>query len=89
MQTDNWKESLVEELARELYDGFMMGGWEPQDAYPILREAIRRTLEKAADKADEWANSHSCTHHDDNPCCHVRTGAGIAAALRQLMEPGK
>ena len=69
-KTDNWQEALVEKLARELYDGFIMGGWDPQDAYPILREAIRRTLEQAAKRRD-W------------------TPEEVAAALRQLMEPGK
>lgn len=31
-------EDLVITIARELYDRFMMGGWEPQDAYPQIRE---------------------------------------------------
>ena len=43
----------------------------------------RETLERAAEIADEWANSESCRQHEDNPCCHVRTGAAIAAKLRQ------
>jgi len=30
-------EELVIEIARELYDRFVMGGWEPQDAYPQIR----------------------------------------------------
>jgi len=36
------KEELVIEIARELYDRFMMGGWEPQDAYPQIREWMQR-----------------------------------------------
>jgi hypothetical protein len=27
---------LVVTIARELYDHFVMGGWEPQDAYPLI-----------------------------------------------------
>jgi hypothetical protein len=30
-------EQVVIEIARELYDRFVMGGWEPQDAYPQIR----------------------------------------------------
>jgi hypothetical protein len=30
-------EYLVMMIARELYDRFVMGGWEPQDAYPQIR----------------------------------------------------
>lgn len=28
----------------------------------------------------------SCRHHDDDPCCHVRTAQGIIAALRATPE---
>lgn len=47
-----------------------------------IAEAEARVWEEAAKIADGWANSRSCKAHDDNPCCHVRTGAGIASALR-------
>jgi hypothetical protein len=43
-----------------------------------------RGLEVAAQMADQWATSQSCKYHDDDPCCHVRTGAGIATAIREL-----
>jgi cysteinyl-tRNA synthetase len=33
-------EQLVIDLARELYDRFVMGGWEPQDAYPQIRAML-------------------------------------------------
>src|SRR5258708_7447069 len=36
------QEQLVIEIARELYDRFVMGGWEPQDAYPQIREWMSR-----------------------------------------------
>ena len=38
---DPSKEELVIEIARELYDRFVMGGWEPQDAYPQIRKWLR------------------------------------------------
>jgi hypothetical protein len=31
-------ELVVREIARELYDRFVMGGWEPEDAYPQIRK---------------------------------------------------
>jgi hypothetical protein len=34
-------EQLVVDLARELYDRFVMGGWEPQDAYPQIRAMLK------------------------------------------------
>lgn len=40
-------------------------------------------LRDAAQIADKWAGSHSCDTHDDNPCCHVRTGVAIADAIRE------
>jgi hypothetical protein len=39
--------------------------------------------EECAKIADRWAVSFVCTGHEDNPCCHVRTGAAIAAAIRE------
>ena len=44
----------------------------------------RDQIELAAKVADQWANSASCDQHDSDPCCHVRTGAGIAAKIRTL-----
>jgi hypothetical protein len=49
----------------------------------VQQETARETWERAARVADQWAHSHSCSAHEDNPCCHVRTGAGIADAIRQ------
>lgn len=31
---------IVIDLARELYDRFVMGGWEPQDAYPTIARML-------------------------------------------------
>lgn len=33
-------EQLVIDLARELYDRFVMGGWQPQDAHEMIREML-------------------------------------------------
>jgi hypothetical protein len=33
-------EQLVIDLARELYDRFAMGGWEPQDAHQMIRDML-------------------------------------------------
>lgn len=41
-----------------------------------------RGMENAANIADLWATSQSCAEHSENPCCHVRTGAGIAEKIR-------
>jgi hypothetical protein len=51
-----------------------------------LTEARRQVWEEAAKVADRWANSGSCRQHDDNPCCHVRTGAAIAEAIRDMAQ---
>lgn len=32
--------SIVVGLARELYDRFVMGGWEPQDSYELIEEIL-------------------------------------------------
>lgn len=42
-----------------------------------IEAALDARDERAVKIADQWANSHSCDAHDDNPCCHVRTGATI------------
>lgn len=47
-------------------------------------DGLRAGVEAAAVVSDGWANSKSCDSHDDNPCCHVRTGAGIATTIRTL-----
>jgi chromosome segregation ATPase len=66
---DEGVEPLVVEIARELYDRFVMGGWEPQDAYPqierwlaSLRAEVARLQEQmqiiAQNAAD--ASNESC-----------------------------
>ena len=42
-------------------------------------------VKAAAEVAHLWAASHSCDAHDDNPCCHVRTGAGIEEKILALV----
>lgn len=52
-----------------------------------LARVRRETWEAAILVAQGWATSPSCNEvHTDNPCCHVRTGAGIAAALEQARD---
>ena len=51
---DPSKEELVIEIARELYDRFVMGGWEPQDAYPQIREWLR--FSSSLDLSDAESN---------------------------------
>ena len=68
MQTDNWQESLVEELAFR-YELSAIGK-------TAVYEAIRRTLEKAVEQAEHYSQ-------------FAYYPKRIAAALRQLMEPGK
>ena len=97
MQTDNWQEALVEKLARAVCAECMVGcpTTEDEEAHLDtqgkivtcfanrigLREAIRRTLEKAAEMADDQAAPMPNAGH-----FALRA---FAAALRQLMEPGK
>lgn len=49
----------------------------------LVEAAKAEEREKCARVADQWAESKSCSSHDENPCCHVRTGAGIAGAIRR------
>ena len=51
-----------------------------RDTLATVRQDER---ERCAKIADTWTNSHSCDVHDDNPCCHVRTGAAIAELIRK------
>jgi len=37
-------EALAIDIAREMYDRFVMGGWEPQDAHAQLQEMLREGL---------------------------------------------
>lgn len=48
-----------------------------------LTQAIAGEKERCARVADRWTNSKSCDSHSSNPCCHVRTGKGIATAIRR------
>jgi hypothetical protein len=58
-----------------------------EDAWKwALKQAVADQREADAQIAEVWANSKSCKHHDNDPCCHIRTGAGIAAAIRHGSE---
>lgn len=43
------------------------------------------TLKLAAEIANEWATSADCHSHDDNPCCHIRTGAAVRDRILALV----
>jgi hypothetical protein len=45
-----------------------------------------RGMEDAAQIADEWVKYTNCPGHDNDPCCHVRTAAAIAAKIREQMR---
>jgi len=51
-----------------------------------IATALQEQRERDAKVADKWANSKSCQDHDNDPCCHIRTGEGIAAAIRKAVE---
>lgn len=71
----------LEERARE-YFGTDRRYWTEE----LAIEFARAELLRAAGIADEWGDSESCDSHDDDPCCHVRTGAAIAVKIRTLAE---
>ena len=49
------RRELIVDLARELYDRFVMAGWEPQDAYPLIGGMLERAASEIADEAPrEW-----------------------------------
>lgn len=52
-----------------------------------VQKARSEAFEECARIADKWAMSASCGRHDDDPCCHVRTGDGIASAIRRALKP--
>jgi hypothetical protein len=43
--TDSPFREVARNLARELYDRFVMGGWEPQDAWPMIEAECERVTE--------------------------------------------
>lgn len=49
LEPNSPQEELVYEICRELYDRFMMGGWEPHDAHDWLRQ----TLQAAEPRPDD------------------------------------
>jgi hypothetical protein len=42
----------------------------------------------AKEVATAWATSISCTAHDNDPCCHVRTGREIEGRIAAIPYPG-
>lgn len=64
-------------------DSFRRVAERLQSEVTQLQSQLAAERERCASIADRWTNSPSCSSHDENPCCHVRTGYGIAAAIRQ------
>lgn len=62
-------EQLVIDLARELYDRFVMGGWEPQDAYPQIRAMLKAAIEEENELAGGVALGRDTTQQDVCPDC--------------------
>lgn len=61
---------------------------EAENTARVLNAAVDRKIlaerRRCAEIAELWANSKSCTDgHDDNPCCHVRTGRSIADKIME------
>src|ERR1035438_4576767 len=56
------------------------------DAYAAGRA---EGIEEAAQQSDRWTVSETCTGHEDNPCCHIRTGSAIGEAIRALAKDGQ
>lgn len=50
------------------------------ELWELLKRVRRETMEQDAEIADQWTYSKSCT--SEPVCDHMRTGAGIAAAIR-------
>lgn len=53
MDTTKERAQLIAEIARELYDRFVMGGWEPQDAYAQIGEWLARA-EQSTETPPRW-----------------------------------
>lgn len=57
--------SVVVGLARELYDRFVMGGWEPQDSYELIEDILNPTASGGWRCADLRQDTAGC----DWPLC--------------------
>jgi hypothetical protein len=82
---------LVIEIARELYDRFVMGGWEPQDAYPQIERwlalGVRQQREELQELAKPCRLQTSCTHGyepDYCDCCLHERQKAWAKLLTEL-----
>lgn len=72
------QQSVCRKYDERVYTQAQMG-----EALAAARDEEREICAKVADL---WANSHSCDSHDYEPCCHVRTGFSVAAAIRARKE---
>ena len=80
--TDNWQDEMVNELGTRLVKGDIGVG-------DCLREAIRRTLDKAAEAVKVARKKRGDGMHGYDGKDWWNVADEMEAALRQLMEPGK
>jgi len=57
-------EDVVVYLARELYDRFVMGGWEPRDSFDLINDALRASGHACAN-CGRTPREHYCYFHGD------------------------
>ncbi len=63
-------EQLVIDLARELYDAFIMGGCGPSDTYPLIRRMLMESLSAQSRQAPEY-HRYVTNGASRDPCCAV------------------
>jgi len=77
---------VTERLRLHLDSYFLLNrDWQEIVTFIVLSALHKRDeqeRERAALIAELWGAGVSCTRHDDNPCCHVRTGREIAERIR-------
>jgi ATP-dependent helicase YprA (DUF1998 family) len=76
---------LAIDLARELYDRFVMGGWEPQNAWTLIDAMIAASHDKVEPNA-----APTCKHCEvlESPCIKHTEAAKSAEPLsaREFLE---
>jgi hypothetical protein len=82
------RQELVAEIARELYDRFVMGGWEPQDAYEQIEEWLARASPSPFWKGTPEGGGLRITA-DVSVDTVGRAEAQRAAGLRTVAKPGE
>lgn len=75
--------STTREVAERLANELFPNGSQETSIVGAIDKALQARDERAAKIADLWADAKSCTIHEADPCCHVRTGAAIAKRIRE------